>query len=69
MDFYGIKPYYVFILEYNGGGNFRSQIFDHNAVEIYYPLRRISVNKPRVIEESFSSIESDKMAAKFYYNA
>lgn len=69
MDFYGIKPYYVFMLEYNGGGNFRTQIFDHNAVEICYPLKRVLLKKPRVIEETFSSIELDKMAAKFFYNA
>ncbi|KAK1353219.1 hypothetical protein POM88_052354 [Heracleum sosnowskyi] len=79
LDFYSVKPYYMILLEYTGDGNFKTEIFDHDVVEINYPLRPIGFKKPQLcgsntligeegIEQS-TTIDIEKMASKFFYNA
>lgn len=78
VDFYGIKPYNVILLEYNGDGNFKTEIFNDDAVEINYPVRTIPLKKQRFsgptgimtdkVTGGFSNIELEKMSAKFFYN-
>lgn len=76
MDFYRVQPYNIILLQYNGDGNFNIEIFNHEAVEIDYPLRPVAVKKPRLTEEMsnieprvYSTVEVDKMWSRFYYNA
>ena len=72
MDFYAIKPYSVFLLDYKDHGHFHVQIFDGNTVEIDYPLRPIQYHKVCGTgrdRKIFSPAEIEKLVAMFFYNA
>ncbi|XP_074336269.1 uncharacterized protein LOC141673424 [Apium graveolens] len=72
MDFYAIKPYSVFLLDYKDHGHFHVQIFDGNTVEFDYSLRPIQYHKVCGTgrdRKIFSPAEIEKLGARFFYNA
>lgn len=75
MEFYGVKPYHVLYVEYNGADNFYLEIFNTYAVEIYYPRRSVCSKKRKVGENVFKSknvlldVEVYKLCSTLCYNA
>lgn len=76
MSFYQVEPYNVIILQYQGDGNFDVQIFNHDNVEIDYPIRPIPLKRPRLtgcvtdIERpKYCKVEVSKLHARFLYNS
>lgn len=45
MQYYGIKPYYMVLLNYVGDATFKVQIFNECAVEICYPFESFESHK------------------------
>ncbi|KAK1396873.1 hypothetical protein POM88_006736 [Heracleum sosnowskyi] len=79
MEFYDVQPYHFFYVQYNGGGNFKLEIFNVYAVEIKYHLRWLHSNKSgkSVLGESsvldvwktLSDLEVCKLSATLCSNA
>lgn len=76
MSFYGIKPFNIVLLRYNGCGSFSMEIFDDYHIEIDYAVRPISLKKSSLIQttadnktEDYSMLDLEKMSARFWYNS
>ncbi|KAK1374665.1 hypothetical protein POM88_030858 [Heracleum sosnowskyi] len=73
MRFYDVKPYQFYFVEYNGGGNFKLEIFNTYAVEILYPVRILPRQKPRngveKVVKNCSDVEVWKHCSTLCYTA
>lgn len=65
MTFYGIKPYHMVLVKYEGGPDFKFQVYNSYAVEIKYPMDKYSSK----LDFFCNSIEVDKLGSNFTFNA
>lgn len=65
MTFYGIKPYYMVVMKYEGEDKFKFEVYNPYAVEITYPFD----GHASTLDLTCNSIEVDKLECNFLFNA
>lgn len=65
IKFYGIKPYYLTLLQYRGGPDFKFQIYNSYAMEITYR------NESQGSSSEFvcTNADIDRLACSYFFNA
>lgn len=79
MQFYDLKPYYVYYMQYTGCDNFNVEIFNSYAMEIEYACKEVTSENGLITDNSVSSSsvrknvwtdeEVSKLCANFCYSA
>lgn len=65
MKCYGIKPYHIVVMKYNGGYQFRLEVYNSYAVKITYPPDR----HESTLDLFCNSTKLDKLCCNFMFNA
>ncbi|KAK1393025.1 hypothetical protein POM88_012081 [Heracleum sosnowskyi] len=65
INYYGIKPYHMVLLQYDRVENFKVQIYNPYAVEIMYPSEKSTGTANMVCNE----LKLDKLCCTFTHNA
>ncbi|KAK1393238.1 hypothetical protein POM88_012294 [Heracleum sosnowskyi] len=65
MSFYGIRPYSLVLLQYDGGVNFRVQLYSPYATELKYSNYEHSAS----CDLLYNKIQLAKFSSMFTYNA
>lgn len=65
MTFYGIKPYHMVLMKYEGGLILNFKFYNPYAIEINYPIQGHASPSNLV----YNAIEVDKLASNFSFNA
>lgn len=78
MNYYDVKPFHVFVLEYDGTGSFFVELFNCYAVEIDYGCRKIPLTLGKIdcnhVGSSLPDLseitefEIDKLCSTLNYN-
>lgn len=68
FNYYDLKPYFMFVLRYNGGKKLHVEIFNPYGVEVDYPMQVAQTSAKSMMSAGSIKFENEKLCAQFSFN-